>query len=564
MRSFALFSDAPRTTEVSRDHLRVTKRRGKPGDSPDIAAGITKSQPAIASTDTAEPQQQTMEFGPWPLARCGDIMEVGEEGGESEEQSDPDNEVSSSEAAPKAAAEAAPKAAAKAAPKAAAAAATAATAKAAPKAAAAATAATAKAALKAAAAAAEAATTAASAPVTTYIDHPTFIYDKPKCGRCQLHLDLDKSQLTRKTKGSWRCNKCNLKAVQASQHGLGHMINTCLTNLDPEETTKFWQDVNATKSAHKLKDFIDNTIESSHAAGKITTDGGTYQPLRYYQKLGYNSKRIKRLCTDTRDHPILGMTYKVDLIEVKRRREEWVKRNRTIGAHEAADDAPMKKKKRKRLAKQDSATTAADDEASGANDADPPKKKAKTSADSSDESASKKQKKKKKHSKKASKKTQRSHKKSKKKRDSSSTSSSESSGAKRKREKEEEKAKQVAEKSKAAERKKQVKTAYIILSKLGLVEQAHALAKTKGIQKVPQWAQDQLNETLLKVTEVYKNAKKVTVNEATTLVSSVDEVTCGMLWCIYVLPPRRFRSLLFQRFRSLLFQRVRSLLFQRF
>ena len=289
MRSFCK-SGFPRTTTVSADTLRV-RRRG-PAPSPAIASPLPQKRARLAKTDVDDPQVVK--------AASKDKEECGEEGEESEEESkeseDEDEEESEEETA--AAVKEEHDRSSRVEP-----------------------------AAEPAAAVEPAA--AASGVMAEYSDTPLFVFDNPKCGRCRAPLDMQRCQISGKSQASWRCNKCNIKAVQASQHGLGNNINTIVGNLSDDQVAEFWQSVNATPSAHKLKELIDDRLEQSHAAGKIASEKGTYQPLKYYKKIGYDTKMIKEHCTDTREHPLLGRTYKVDLVGIERRREEWVKRSTT-------------------------------------------------------------------------------------------------------------------------------------------------------------------------------------------------------------------------------------------
>ena len=317
-------------------------------------------------------------------------------------------------------------------------------------------------------------------------------FDAPRCGRCQGPIDAARVQITAKGSPKYRCPKCNLRAVQISQGNMHEAVQAITRDFTPEQVTEFYQSVNAVDGGIvKLKKFIEERLEAVHKVGKTTTEGGGYQPLKYYGNLGYDTESIEKNCKDVLMHPLLGKVYKVDILKVSRYRDEWRARKKEYRKEVPSSSSSSDGKKKHRK----------------------PDKKGKNDA--------KKDKKNKKHGKKDKKKHGKSS--------SSSSSSSLSPGTKRKNLEKEMKQKKIeaekASKARAAERKKEIRSAFSVLSKLSHVEDLETQTKDKHWGMVPDWAKQQATELIDKARAAHTNATAVTKDKKDTvkLTVTVDE-----------------------------------------
>ena len=314
-------------------------------------------------------------------------------------------------------------------------------------------------------------------------------FDAPRCGRCGMAIEVARVQINTKGGPKYKCSKCNVRAVQISQYNMTEAVQAITRDFTPEQVTEFYRSVNDVDGGIvKLRQFIEESLEAVHKVGKTTTDGGGYQPLKYYGNLGYDTESIEKNCKDVMTHPVLGKVYKVDILKVERYRDEWRARKKEyrkeVPSSSSSDGKKDKKKKK------------------GNNDA-------------------KKDKKKKKHGKKDKKKRGKSS--------SSSSSSSLSPGTKRKNLEKEMKQKKIeaekASKARAAERKKEIRSAFSVLSKLSHVEDLETQTKDKHWGMVPDWAKQQATELIDKARAAHTNATAVTKDKKDTvkLTVTVDE-----------------------------------------
>ena len=84
--------------------------------------------------------------------------------------------------------------------------------------------------------------------------------------------------------------------------------------LSPAESTEFYKSIKD-KQGEDLKIIAKEFLTRVHETGQSWNKGGTFQPLGYYEKLGYDVNRIVELTDlcDKKMHPILGLTYRVNL-----------------------------------------------------------------------------------------------------------------------------------------------------------------------------------------------------------------------------------------------------------
>ena len=213
-----------------------------------------------------------------------------------------------------------------------------------------------------------------------------------RCKKCKRQVqpeDLPGDRLPAEG-GLIICKPCLSKTATLSKM-FGKWPIPDFDELPDEEQAEFWRAGNTRKD---LLNQLTKSVSEVTEKTKTNSVNGTYYPLSWYEKNGFDVEKIKKNCTDTEEHAVLGLTYRVDLRSVSKAETERV----------------IKERLRKLIEdnKERAAVMNGDDATSAGNDA-------------SDEETAKKENKKKNNKNKKSKKKKNDRKK--RKRDSSSSSS---------------------------------------------------------------------------------------------------------------------------------------------
>jgi hypothetical protein len=88
-----------------------------------------------------------------------------------------------------------------------------------------------------------------------------------------------------------------------------------LPRFSAEQKQDFWRNVHGASNPQELVERLQEAerMHSSHTQATFAADQGTYLPLSVYKRRGFDTKLIKQYCTDKKEHPVLGMTYRVML-----------------------------------------------------------------------------------------------------------------------------------------------------------------------------------------------------------------------------------------------------------
>jgi len=402
-------------------------------------------------------------------------------------------------------------------------------------------------------------------------------FDAPKCGRCRCTLQEGRWQFRHKSKPVYRCNTCNVKAVQISQNNMTESVNRIVAGFSEDAVAAFFGEVNQTKDTKELKKVVEEALEEGHKTGKLTTEGGSYQPLSWYRRQGYSAKKIKAGCIDCMAHPVLGKVYKVDILSISRHRDEWKCRRKRVLKRQCSDSVSAVPKKR-RLKRRRTDSTAgsprrpkgrsvkakasgsapdaeadargkekhgthkrrkvkaepstSEEEASDSNESDAVPKKTRKSPKNA--KTSKKVSKPSKKGKSSKTKPKKVASKKKKKKCSTSSSSSNSSpsesdsgtssGTRRRNEKQAQRQKEREQKKELQDRKKDIRIAFAILAKLSQLNALERIMKDKMWKTVPAWAADQGKAIAKDMTAMHNSLKATTTTDAPLKVT-MDEVT---------------------------------------
>ena len=121
----------------------------------------------------------------------------------------------------------------------------------------------------------------------------------------------------------YRFNTRSTRAVQLSTHNMTDSVHELTKNFSEDEAAQFYQGLKHANGIVNIKKYVEEKLETAHKVGKLTGEGGSFQPLGHYEKLGYDTQSIKDNCKDKMRHHLLGDVYKVDILSIQRYRDEW-------------------------------------------------------------------------------------------------------------------------------------------------------------------------------------------------------------------------------------------------
>jgi chemotaxis protein histidine kinase CheA len=168
------------------------------------------------------------------------------------------------------------------------------------------------------------------------VQPPLKIPDVVLCRRCNEPMDESSFKVSGKVQGRWRCRLCNTRATQISRlESYKEFMRDIFPKFTEDEKQVFWQRVNIDGSSAALQTVI-HEAKKKHVLEKSATSAGNYYPLSWYKQQGYNTKRIKKYCTDTQIHPVLGKTYKVVIHGSVETNAHITEENATFPSHGAS------------------------------------------------------------------------------------------------------------------------------------------------------------------------------------------------------------------------------------
>ena len=112
---------------------------------------------------------------------------------------------------------------------------------------------------------------------------------------------------------SGRCNPCNSTRVGLSKI-YGAWPTPAFKDLKQEEKTLFYRNAHCGNNATALKALVEHTLTRYHDSYTKEGTGGDYQPLSYWERLGYDPAHIKAKCHDTLEHAVLGTCYNLHIV----------------------------------------------------------------------------------------------------------------------------------------------------------------------------------------------------------------------------------------------------------
>ena len=132
----------------------------------------------------------------------------------------------------------------------------------------------------------------------------------PLCSRCRCEVDPFRGQLKSKSAGAYICNNCNSKCVLISRNWGAGLLNQ-FKEMSEDEQEAFWKSLGSMQSVQQVKNQIADTLARRRSDKLIAASGGKYLPLSVWAQQGFNAADIEAHCTDTQQHPALGLCFRV-------------------------------------------------------------------------------------------------------------------------------------------------------------------------------------------------------------------------------------------------------------
>ena len=134
----------------------------------------------------------------------------------------------------------------------------------------------------------------------------------PHCIKCKRPVDVLRAQLQNKGAGLWRCASCNTKAVQLTRI-FGRWPPRSFQSLPSDFQEKFWRELDGKSGGAALEQHVIDTLTIKRIEEEQCSTGGEYLPLSVWKQRGFDPEAIQRQCRDTEMHPVLGLTYRVNI-----------------------------------------------------------------------------------------------------------------------------------------------------------------------------------------------------------------------------------------------------------
>ncbi len=150
------------------------------------------------------------------------------------------------------------------------------------------------------------------------------------CESCGMHQPMSKARVLAKGKDRWKCAMCHCKVNQLAK-GFGTWPTESFKTVPLEQQQAFMRRVH-NKSGPDAMVQMSESLEAYEDHQEYYKDGGAFQPLSFWQQQGYDSQAIaeKSLAHDIKDHPVLGVTYRVRIIEGGRQGSRGEKKGRSL------------------------------------------------------------------------------------------------------------------------------------------------------------------------------------------------------------------------------------------
>ena len=166
----------------------------------------------------------------------------------------------------------------------------------------------------------------------------------PTCCKCKSLVDPLDARLIGRKQGVWQCKVCSSRYSQLHRR-FGGWPPAQFREISEEERTEFWKQAAIVADSKGLERLVVKTLEARVVAGRSAGSRGQYLPLGAYEKMGFDTQAIQERCSDVREHPILGTTYRVDVeFQSKERTEQEVQQEVVRSVQQQLEKAKAKAK----------------------------------------------------------------------------------------------------------------------------------------------------------------------------------------------------------------------------
>ena len=134
-----------------------------------------------------------------------------------------------------------------------------------------------------------------------------------QCSRCKCEVPRNNAQVDSRAKNNptFKCNPCNTRMAMLYRQ-FGSWPSNEFKSWTAEEQTAFYEEIKEFKGK-QLQKVVQEKFPKKRKHYRDQFTEYSYLPIGYFEKMGYDTKAIEENCTDTRDHPYLGTTYRVDV-----------------------------------------------------------------------------------------------------------------------------------------------------------------------------------------------------------------------------------------------------------
>ena len=189
--------------------------------------------------------------------------------------------------------------------------------------------------------------------------------ERAACTKCAGLFDLN-------GKKEKICQPCNSKRSMCSRM-FAKWPPEAFKKLNPEAQLEFWQGEASTQD--KIMVDIVKHVTYDRVEREANMHVGKYLPLTAYAQMGFDPDEIKAKCMDTEVHPVLGLTYRIDIHEVsageiRNTVEKELIELKTKRGRESQNEAdgPEKKKSKKKSSRSSSSSSSSSNSAASTKD----------------------------------------------------------------------------------------------------------------------------------------------------------------------------------------------------
>ena len=137
--------------------------------------------------------------------------------------------------------------------------------------------------------------------------------DQAVCAICKLLHSMNKLEVKSAKQGTFKCHHC-IRVWCTINRKMGTGYIPLLSRMSDEEISSFMARCHDITSEEIVAAFTD-LVKLKEESKRIFSCGGAFQPLSYWERLGYDVKNIEERTKDCdkRDHPIFDLVYRVPI-----------------------------------------------------------------------------------------------------------------------------------------------------------------------------------------------------------------------------------------------------------